>query len=360
MIPYLLIYTLFAILFLLQPNRNNKAFFVFVGIVAILMAGFRDMIGGFDVYIYGQAYEIDYRIMLLFSPFEMGYTLFSIALGFINKNREFLFFIAALITISTQLMSVYKQSDKPGVSMFIYFCKFYIFTFIYLRQGLAMSFMWLTIPLIMERKWIKYLLVSALAFSFHKSSLIFILLPIIARRKLPNALLIPGLLLSLIIFATPLSVVFAQYVALFSENEKLAVYSNKSGGVNIFYVIELMIFISIAFMFKKKFYQDAYTKLIFNGFILYIFTAIIGLSNASFNRLTWYFFLFTILALTRIISFIKDPNLRKVYTFFIFLYYTLVFLKLLFSFDDGDLMPYKTIFQDFNRNGDWEWMEYRK
>ena len=99
--------------------------------------------------------------------------------------------------------------------------------------------------------------------------------------------------------------------------------------------------------------------LIFNGFIFYILMSIIGLTNASFARLAWYFFIFVVLAIPYMYSFLQEEKLKTVFKSLVFAYYTGMFLRLLIVFDNGDFMPYKTIFQDFDRKGAWDFMEYR-
>ena len=86
---------------------------------------------------------------------------------------------------------------------------------------------------------------------------------------------------------------------------------------------------------------------------------IIALTNASFIRFGWYYFIFLVLALPQIFYFIKQLEIRKLFKAGIYLYYSLLFFRLLIVYDDGDFMPYKTIFQDFDRNSQWEFMDKR-
>jgi len=111
--------------------------------------------------------------------------------------------------------------------------------------------------------------------------------------------------------------------------------------------------------FRKYFYQYKQTMLFFNGFILYLLICVIGLTNPTFVRLAWYYFVFVALSLPYMLYFLKDANLRVSFKSLISMYYAMVFFRLLISYDDGDLMPYKAIFQKGDREGMWEYMEYR-
>jgi hypothetical protein len=360
MLPYLFILFLVCTLFICEKWIKQSWPYYALLIILILFAGLRDMIGGFDVYVYGQFYEMDYRLILLYPHFEPGFRLLAVICKLVLDKREFFFFIIALAMLYMHFKVVKRNSNLLYFAIFIYFCKFYLFTFVYLRQGLAMGFLWFSLPYILDKKYLKASLLFGLAFLFHKSSLIFLPMLFISNRRFNSIQLTVGILAFGIIFVSPLGQVVSRLVADASENSKLNLYAEKHSAINIFYVIELLLFTSLAFIFKKYFYQYKETMLIFNGFIFYILMSIVGLTNASFVRLSWYFFIFVVLAIPFMYSFLQDQKLKTIFKSFVFAYYIAIFLRLLFVFDNGDLMPYKAIFQDFDREGMWEHMEYRK
>jgi hypothetical protein len=359
MIPYLLIFLLVAGLFVFDKWLKKFWPFYAILIVLILFAGFRDMIGGFDIYIYGQFYEMDYRIILVFDAFEPGFRLFAVLLKLIVDKREFFFFIIAIGMMCMHLKAIKSGSNLVYFAIFIYFCKFYLFSFIYLRQGLAMGFLWLSIPYLLDKKYIKAVLLFGLAYVFHKSALVFMPMLFISNRRFSSVQLLLGIVFFAVIFASPLGQLVSRLVADTTENSKLNLYAEKHSSINIFYVIELVMFVSLAFIFKKYFYQYKQTMLIFNGFVFYMLMSIVGLTNASFVRLAWYYFIFVVLAIPYMYSFLQDAKLKTVFKSLTFLYFSAIFFRLLIVFDNGDFMPYKTIFQDFDRGGVWDFMEYR-
>lgn len=361
MIPYLLVFLLAASAFIFYKWFKTDIPFYILLLVLVVFSGFRDMIGGFDVYIYAEVYE--YRnnlIILIFPYFEIGFRLLYIALRSINEKREFMFFCMALLILCLHFITIKKHSKLLYFSIFIYFCKFYLFTFIYLRQGLAMGIIWFSIPFILEKKYFKSLIIFSIAFCFHKSSLIFLPLLFIANRRLTGIQLISGIFLFLIVFISPLNQLISSSLASAADSEKLAGYSKKNSSVNVFYLVELSLFSWLAIAFRKFFYKTDKGKLIYNGFILYILFSIVGLTNATFVRLTWYYFIFVVLALPYMYHYLRDVPFKRFFKTMIFAYYSAIFIRLLITYDNGDLMPYKSIFQNFQRNGLWEHMEYRK
>ncbi|MXV39010.1 hypothetical protein GO491_10050 [Flavobacteriaceae bacterium Ap0902] len=345
-----------------MPKRRSGLVTVFL-LVFIGLAGFRDMIGGFDVYIYSEVYEVlKGSDLLLYPYFEKGYLGYYYLLQFISGKREFMFFATAVIMTLLHFKSIKEYSPNLGMSLFIYFCKFFLFSFVYLRQGLAMGVIWLAISFLINKKYWQVALLAALAFMFHRSSIVFIPFLFIAHRQFNNLQL--GLIAFLIIFIslTPLGDMALGFVGDVSESRKFAAYASRSGGVNIFYLIEGGIGVYLALLFQKYFYYNRNTTVIFNGFFMYSLTILAGLTNATFIRFSWYYFIFVVIALPYIYYFYKYQNagFKPLFKNLLFIYYALVFFRLLILYDGGDFMPYKSIFQDFDRGGIWEFMEYRK
>ena len=163
----------------------------------------------------------------------------------------------------------------------------------------------------------------------------------------------------LFIALSPLGYLLTLY---FADNvdDRFAVYSEKFSEVNIFYLLESGLLIYLLFKFKEKFYSYKKNVIIYNGMFVYVCLQLMGLTNATFTRLGWYFLIFLVLFLSSINKFIPSVELRKNYKLIVYIYFSLVFFRLLFYYDGGDLMPFKFIFQDFERNGMWEYLEYRR
>lgn len=362
MLPYLFIFFLASILFFRAYRKVDFLIYFFV-LVSIMIAGLRDMIGGFDVYIYAEVYEVlRGKYLFIYEPFEKGFLTYFYILQTISTKREFMFFISALIMTLLHFYSIKKHSPNIGISLFIYFCKFFLFSFVYLRQGFAMGIAWLSLFYIIEKRYYVTAAFLLLAFFFHKSSIVFLPFLLIAHKKFTAREL--GVMAAGIIFIsiTPIGSFLTSFLAEASESEKLSAYTSKSGAVNLFYLIEGGLGIYLASIFNKYFYLNKQTTVIFNGFFMYSIVILAGLTNATFIRFSWYYFIFVVLALPYIYYFYswKNKFFQPQFKLLLFLYYSLVFFRLLIVYDGGDFMPYKTIFQDFERNGRWEFMEYRQ
>lgn len=358
MIPYLIVF-LFATILFFQKNETKVSFgFYALLVVLILFSGLRDMIGGFDVYVYGQVYESANDIIKIYPSFEIGFRMFYIFLRNFSQDRYFMFFVCAAVMLSLHFFTIKKHSPVIYFSVFILFCKFFLMSFVYLRQGIAMGIIWLSLSAIADRKFLKFFALAVLAFLFHKSSIIFFPIYFIGSIKFKPLNMFIISVGAFVFSISPFSSIFLELLAE-NADEKVGVYIEKSGGMNLFYLIECMILIYLMLKFRADFYKSKFTTLVLNGLFSYILVNIMALTNASFLRFGWYYFIFLVFSLPYIYTFIKDAKLRANYKMLIFIYYTALFIRLLFSFDDGDFMPYKAIFQDFRRNGNWESMEYR-
>jgi hypothetical protein len=355
MFPYLFLFAFAAYLYLNQ-NASKITLGVF-SFFMILICGFRDMIGGFDVYIYAEIFE-NINKDYFNEYFELGFVLYFKIIRFLGSSRELMFFSTALLMIGLHTSTISKDYSSKGVAIFIYFCKFFLFTFVYLRQGLAMGILWLAIPyLLANKRWKAYVLVG-LAFFFHKTALVFALLVLVCHYQFKKQQFFIIMSVAAAVALTPVGTFAASF---FSENidQKYEGYAAQFTEVNFLYVIEAGLLIFLLLKYRLSFYQTPKGTLVFNGVVLYTFFIVLSLTNATFVRLSWYFLIFYCFGLAYIYSFITQPKWRFTYRLVVFVYFSLVFFRLLIYYDGGDFMPYKSIFEDFDRGGMWEHMEYK-
>lgn len=355
MLVYLLLFFLASLPVFIK--KNSKMINVSI-VTMILVAGFRDMIGGFDVYIYGEVFELPVIRLLLFDLFEWGFRLVYVLLRQVADTRETMFMVFSILVLGIHSYQIKKLSPLVGLSLFIYFAKFYLMSFVYLRQGLAMGIVWFAIPLLQDKKYTKALLIVALAFFFHKSSIIFLPFFFICNYKFSNIQIVLLTALLLIVVLSPIGSQLTLYLGEISGEDKIGKYAEKSSGINFFYFLEVLFFGAVILRYKSLFYRNN-NVLVLNGFLVYVWVILFSLTNATFIRLGWYFFMFSPIAVAYLITYLRGSTAKVLGTSLFYIYYALIFFRLLLVYDGGDFMPYKATFQDFERNGRWEFMEYR-
>jgi hypothetical protein len=357
-LEYLLLFIIGSYVFFSGiKNPTNKHEFLFV-IIMISISGFRDMIGGYDVYIYGDLYE-NFKSSNYLLDFELGFVYYFKFLRLFSIKREFMFFVTSLIMIYSHTKLIFKNSNNFQISLFLYFAKFFLFTFIYLRQGLAMAILWQGFLFYKKENKLVFSLLLFVAFFIHKSSLVFVLVYTIDKFKLNYFYFFFFILLfSVLLIDSSVSNYLINYTE--GVNEKYSNYTTVyKNSFNVFYLLESVFLIYLIWRFKKYFYENRDGTMIINGVFLYLIFLVLSFNNPTYIRLTWYFLIFYILFLTRIFKLIKLNVNKSIYIISLYVYFSIVFFRLLFNFDGGDLLPYKSIFNNFQRNGAWEYIEYR-
>lgn len=360
MLPYIFI-ILFAFIVYWQKNQNNKSLYYFFMACCIVFIGSRDMIGGFDVYIYGEVFEA-YSIpqLLAFPYFEKGYLLYNALLRQVVSDRYYFFFITAIITIAAHFGAIKKLSPLLFFSLFIYFCKFFLMSFVYIRQFLAMGIIWWALVLLIDKKRVIPILMMVCAYFFHKSSVLFFPMIFLLNVKFTRNQMILLIFGVFVVFLSPIGNFLLTFLAESSENEKLSYYTDKTAGINILYVIEGLLLSYVAYIYKNAFYRNPKTTVIFNGFLIYIIITIVAITNPTYARFSWYFFIFIILGLPHVYLYISDLKEKNTFRLVVFLYFAILLFRMLFVWDNGDLIPYKAFYLDTERKGQFDFMEYRR
>lgn len=355
MVEYFALYIVFLLAATTQISKNKKLALplLIVGIFSsILVSGFRDMIGGYDIYVYASYYENIKYLGNTYS-YEYGYYLFNIFLHTVNSNRHFLFFIVASIIGLTHFSLAKKLSPKLyAIVFFIIFCKLYFYSFVYIRQILAVVIIWYSILQLTRGKKGGFLLLVLLASFFHKSAAIFFPLVFINQligRRLMFLLYFSSLLLGMIGSAKVFSII---------GGDLKGTTNSIQSGVNYLYGLESMLLFFWLLYIRIRYQSgEMKQKVIFNISFFYACFILLTLKDATAVRMSWYF----LLAPALLISYDLDSRFRgyQILFFTTILYFSLLFFRIMFVWDDGDFIPYKSIFDSEPRNGRWEILEYK-
>lgn len=326
--------------------------------ILVILTGVRDMIGGYDVYVYADLYESDWGEM-----YSMGYEKLFIyfyeILRLFSDDRHFMFFIASLIIYSSYYYVLRENSFWLGPSIFLLFSKFYLMFFVYLRQGLSMALVVIGCHFLLNKQKTAALILTIAAIFMHQSAIIFVPFIFLSESRFSRQRIMFLFSFMLVISLSPLSQLLFSSIANGVGSEKILGYSNQGKGINYLYSIEGLLVLGLCYKFKERFYKSKRLLPIFNGLVYYGLLVCLGIANATFVRLSWYYFIFVCLALPKVILFISNPVVRRRLQGMMYIYFVTLFLRLLLSFDGGDFIPYKSIFDDRERVGKWDFMEYR-
>lgn len=368
MLIYLLLFFLCAFPLLLGENafgsdllRKKYAFFIIFLISCV--AGLRDMIGGYDVYIYGEFFDGlslkdfedgSYVMNLLF---EKGYTLYCYFIHLFTDNRYVFFFITSIISYLLVSKSMKLCEEIILFSLFIFFCKYFLMSFVYVRQFLAMGIVWLAVPFIINRNFFKFSIVVLLASTLHTSAVIFFPTYFICKYQYSRNILVWGIVVSILLGLTSVIKYLFSFVGGESGLEKVIAYgTSEAGAVNYFYLLESLLLSIGIIKCRDELYSSENGVCLTNIAYCYVCFSFLTMRDATILRLIWYFLIGFIYVIPNICSY--AGRYIHIIKPMVILYFTLLFFRLLLIWDGGDMMPYKTFLDNNSRNGRWEYLEY--
>ena len=199
-------YFIFAILAdNLQPNKRNKVL-ALVCIVLTFMVGLRDMNIWGDTPIYIMSFQECndlFHLTAFDAPFgysERGFFYLSALIKVFTDSPEVYLTVISAISFFFLYKSFDKYSIYPLFGVAIYLARFFCGrNMMQIRSCLAIAIIIYFTFLIKDKKWWKYLLVIAVSFTLHHSSLIALPLLLLRNYIIKPKYIYIGIILSLII-----------------------------------------------------------------------------------------------------------------------------------------------------------------
>ena len=325
----ILILLLFTCLYLEQAEFNksisaNKSvgYLIFVSsLLLILQSGLRNVAVGPDTYAYVRNFQsvMNTSWSDIFHNFTAVYVdgegkdpgyyfLVKLFSSLLPSYRLFLIFIA--IVFFTSLFSFIRNyiSSKIGVllALIAYFAIFYsFFSVTGCRQTLATALCLFSIPSIRKQNLFKFILFIAVAFTIHKSSLLFFPFYFISQVKKPSRIYFIALLC--MPFLIKVSNTYAMQLVVLSGSDNYMMYVDEgTSKATVFILFYLLISTCLLFVQKDVITNKPEARLIYNAIYIAIFLLPLTYSSAALMRVVQYYSLFIIVG----ISYLADPSIR--------------------------------------------------
>nr|WP_199161601.1 EpsG family protein [Elizabethkingia sp. ASV34] len=317
----IIIYVFIGSVFFRLPDRNTykrkKQYVGIVSILLILQSALRNLAVGDDTYGYYTAFiaaNNKYTYSEVFSNFlnyyngsigsDFGYIFmekfFSDILG--GNFRIFLFLVAILFFISLGkfiLNNTRKLSDIV-VAYTIYSALYFSFYSITgIRQTIAMAIVMFAIPYIKSKNIFKFLLLVFIAFTIHKSAIIFILFYAVNRFKRLGKYLF---LFALFLF--PIAMSFkGQMLAVFQVIIGSDSYSEYEGAGTLTFTL-LFLLVSILTYWKRNFFiqNNVNSSFFFSALALCLVLLPLSWINPSLIRIIMYFSIYLLVVIPEILN----------------------------------------------------------
>ena len=308
-----------------QRTRDTKIYLLIIISALTVTAGCRYHVGtDYGNYIY--LYNTQYSQMTLIEVFSCEEPILPIIgkLSHICFDSYYpMFFVASVITVGLMLYSTYKETtDFIFVTLLYIFAGGWIGTFNGVRQYIAVAIVFLGRRYIMERKFLKFLLVCGVAFLAHRSALFFVLVYFVYSEKFTTVRLLMVTIITVII-SRSYEVIFDLIGWMDDKEFIVSEYAAKS--VNIFRILAgcAPAILAIYYAFTKKLNKEQvfYSYMLISNAAVKIVTA----DSAYLARLGLYTGVFIPLGLSSILGVIDEKH-QKIFKIIIIVLYFVFWL----------------------------------
>lgn len=270
---------------------------------------------GFDYFNYyillNQCKTLSFIDILMFkSPVEPGFGLILKFISLITNDIILMYFILGLIILFTLMIYIYKYSNMPWISVYIFVTFGFMFGSMNLvRQYFAAIVFLYSIKYIKNRNFIKFLLITLLAASIHKSALIVLPVFFIARLD------INWKTLSFYVSITLLAYIFCDHIINFITQYIYTEYNLQTGELRKFmggmpwsFVLVPFIYCLTAILMKNKLINKDPGNIVLINFSIYTLSLwILMTRHLLLERPSNYLYISSILLGAEIISYL-NPN----------------------------------------------------
>lgn len=310
-------------------TQNRLVKLLLVIIPPVFLATFRYNIGyDYGSYIWGYNLSFDTTYENILAIYEVGDSLAfklitKIATAF-NSDRVYLMILAILSLIPGVSYILREWDDKNIQPMVIFIFLFspFIFSFSACKQGIALSILMFSLKYVYDRKPIKFALCVAVAFLFHSTAIVFLLVYFFLNNRgdlstLKKMLIVVGCLLVIINLQWVLGNIMG------GRYEAYAIDSVE-GRNRSFWLYTLIAFIFLLFR-TKLVAIDMRNELLIMMMVVGAICQYLGFSNAFAKRIGEYFLMAQVFLIPQCI-YLFTENSKKIANFFMIAYIVAIFL----------------------------------
>lgn len=186
---YLVAFIFILFFYLIRKKKSNMIFeYFFCFSILVLIAGLRYRVGGDSLayeYFFSDYPKINelHSFDIFNAQYQPSWYVFNAFVKSVSNNFMTFQLIHALIINSIVFWFINKYTREKWLTLIYYFVFYYFyFNMEILRETLAISVFLISVPFLLNKKWIKYGFFCILATSFHISAYITFLFPFLLRE----------------------------------------------------------------------------------------------------------------------------------------------------------------------------------
>lgn len=334
-----------VLLKVMKLSNNNLVYTWIIGLILFIISVLRHSSVGTDLHVYirrfYEVHESEFSGLSRFNElwgFEYGYLYFSRIISSFLANDRLLIFIVGFIIIFIFSYFFYKYSQMIWLSFFLFISLMFFGTSLnLLRLFIAVSICLISIKYIINRNLIKFLLLVVIAYLFHTSAIIFVLLYPLSKVKISIRYL--SILFVLGVFFYLFGGVLLNNII--SRLHYVRYASDIGSGDGTGMLILLLTILITALLFKKNniVQEDPYFNLWIHMILLSLLFNILSLHLWIAARLMWYFKPAMLIILPNMFASIKDKKI-SIYASLSTAILSLVYFYLVNRSDNAGVLPY--------------------
>ena len=340
---------LFAWLYERKADTKIKKIILFFTIIVVplIVSTFRYKVG-IDFDNYREYYDIilrRYRAGQNMPPqFETGFVVLNLLSYMIFNNAQGAFFFMSLLFICFFMGGIIKFKDKISlpISTLVFMTFFYSAFFNGSRQLLAVAIVFFGLSYLLDKKYIKYILLLILASLFHKTALIAILFCFLipkSNEDIDYSDRIFNILVILFIISFPFFKNLLQYVCSFFN--LYASYFQIPGDASVKFLLYVIPPLSVLIYFRRKIIDNDYQNLFWiRLMILQIPIQFMGYYVKYLDRLSLYVSIAQIFIMSALCK-IVDEKYRSVVRWLVVVWYIFYYVVVYIFLNGNGVYPYR-------------------
>lgn len=253
---------------------------------------------------------------------EKGYIILNKIISLFTDNPFFLIFVTSLIILSGYYFIIRKYSPCIWMSVFLFMMVQYPQSFYTLRQHMAISIVLFSYPFIIDRNFIKFLIVFLIAFSIHQSAIVFFPVYFLYNIKDIKALIV--LSFFLLLFVVTRADLLLEYIiqTLFTD---YAYYLNgEESNWKMFALLTSVLLLRIIVM-RSNFLHEGIDRLLSIIITVAVLVSYVGIGLPGISRLNMYYSTCFFMVLPNTLFHLKNIYLKAaismIYVIFFFMFF---------------------------------------
>ena len=216
---------------------------------------------------------------------EIGYRIYVKLISYLTSNYTIYFLINAIVIFGTLYRFAFKFTENPFIFFFLFITLgTYQFIETGLRQSLAMVICIWALSFAQKRKPIKFILTVILAYFFHKSAVIFLMVyPLTAIKKRET------MIFFYVLFTGILVVGFSAFQSLFNELLGYEYSVEETGNGLIFMALVSIVFIYSLLVNRKDTDEASGNRFLIHMAFLTALFWVLRLISRTAERISYYF-----------------------------------------------------------------------